>query len=98
MSQYQVRFDQNNPNFAKEFAYNQMFIQSIQNWMNDILVDRGHVLLNDAYNALGFAPTTSGLNVGWVRGGSEVKFTVTEDRGALLIDFNVEKLNIFDEI
>lgn len=47
--------------------------------MNDVLIHRGHVFLNEVYDALGIERTPEGSVVGWVLG----------DRGDDFIDFGI---------
>lgn len=65
-SQYAVVFDSDNKNWEPTPSYNMMFIRTVQNQLNDQLWANGHVLLNDAYEALGFDRTSAGAVVGWV--------------------------------
>lgn len=66
-SQYAVVFDPQNKNWENTPEYNIMFLRTVQNYLNDELNARGHVLLNDAYEALGFERTSAGAVVGWVK-------------------------------
>lgn len=67
-SPYAVFFGPDNENWSPLPEYNIMFIRLKQNWLNDMLKARGHVLLNDAYDALGMPRTHAGSVVGWVKG------------------------------
>jgi hypothetical protein len=64
---YARLFDQGNPNWSPNDNDNRMFIQVQQSWLNDLLNARGHVLLNDAYDALGMERSPAGCVVGWVK-------------------------------
>ena len=60
-------FDGFNPQYRKESrTMNMAFLQSQQNYANDILNIRGHVFLNEVYERLGFPHTKEGAIVGWV--------------------------------
>ena len=43
-----------------------MFLRAQQNYWNQMLVARGHVFLNEVYDALGIERTQAGSIVGWV--------------------------------
>lgn len=45
--------------------YNWLFLRSQQNWANDMLRARGHIMLNEVYDSLGLSRTTLGAVVGW---------------------------------
>lgn len=83
---------------------NELFLRGHQNYLNDLFNNRGHVFLNEAYEALGFDHTEEGAVVGWIRGlgDQEIDFGCFDDRGELreevfvngdtdsiLLDFNV---------
>lgn len=64
-------FDENNKNWDQgNPEYRLAFIKLQQNWLNDRLRARGHVFLNEAYEALGFEHTPAGSQVGWLWGGN----------------------------
>lgn len=99
--------------YQKSPEYNLAFLMSQQNYMNDLLRARGHVILNDAYDALGLERTKEGCVVGWVKnsdGDGEVDFGIFNgpDEGQILdwvrgdedgiwLDFNVDGI-VYDKI
>lgn len=94
--------EENSTNWSRpEFdEYNWLFLRTQQNWANDILRARGHLLLNDAHDVLGLSRTAMGAVVGWIRDESAfVDFGCWEQQGqpfnsekpgAILLDFNVQ--------
>ncbi len=104
-SMYAKIFARNtSPRWQPVPVQNELFIKSQQNWMNDLLNARGHVFLNEVYEALGFEHTEEGAVVGWMRGygDQEVDFNCFDDGGeiredvfvngdidSILLDFNV---------
>lgn len=71
-----VIFDESNPNWDSNPAINMLFLRGQQNMLNDRLHIKGHVFLNDVYEALGFPHTPQGALLGWVEGegDDEIKF------------------------
>lgn len=67
-SMYAVFFQKGNPNWNPEPSYNFMFLKAQERYLNDQLVSKGVVLLNDVYDCLGVDRTTAGAVVGWVKG------------------------------
>jgi hypothetical protein len=111
-SVYSRVFDDWNKNWQDgPLSYNQMFVSSIQNYCNDRLRSRGHLFLNEVYEALGFEHTAEGAVVGWIANGDGdgfVDFGVFTDtlggtrfvngqENTVLLDFNVDGV-IWDKI
>lgn len=65
-SVYARFYDDGCTQWTKVPEYNLMFLKTIQNNFNDLLRVRGHVFLNEVYDALGIERTTAGQIVGWV--------------------------------
>jgi hypothetical protein len=81
--------------------------------MNDLLISRGHMFLNEVYDALGLERTKAGSVVGWIishDGDNYVDFGIFTDKdarqyrdfvngrsNAILLDFNVDGV-IYDKI
>lgn len=61
-------FDSSNPNWDKNPQFSMMWLRGQQNILNDILHTRGHVFLNEVYDALGFEHTPQGAVLGWIDG------------------------------
>lgn len=66
-SSYERVFSELNPNWSEVPGINQMTIKQQQNWMNDLLNQRGYVFLNEVYHNLGFEDVPEGQVVGWLR-------------------------------
>jgi hypothetical protein len=112
-SMYAKFFDELCDNWVKNPEYNAIFLRAQQNYMNDLLQARGHVFLNDVYDALGIERTGAGAIVGWVmgKGGDDfIDFGIFDDmenprvrdfvngrETSILLDFNVDGV-IFDKI
>jgi len=85
--------------------YNLAFLKSQQNYMNDRLQAKGHLFLNEVYDALGLERTKEGAVVGWVKGMGDnfVDFNIFQgedptavldfisgEEGGIWLDFNVD--------
>ena len=104
-------FDEFNPNWQSVPELNKVFLSSVQNYMNDRLHARGHLFLNEVYDALGLERSKAGALVGWTisdKGDNFVDFGifngefannqfVNGQTGAVLLDFNVDGL-IYNEL
>lgn len=112
-SVYGRLFNEGNPNYKSMAEYNIMFIRGVENYLNDRLQAHGHVLLNDAYQELGFERTSEGCVVGWVLNGDGdgyIDFGIFDEdealrihdyvigrEGELYLDFNVDGV-VYDKI
>jgi hypothetical protein len=100
-------------NWSRDPDINLLFLSTVQNHMNDRLKVRGHLFLNEVYDALGLAHTRAGSQVGWLwgkgTGDDLVDFGIWDGvneavneffhgrEGAILLDFNVDGV-IWDKI
>ena len=84
-----------NPNWVPNKEHNLFFLHGHQNLYNDLLRARGHVLLNDILDGMGFPRTLEGAIVGWAlnfQTQSYIDFAITSDdlSETLDIQFNVQ--------
>jgi Family of unknown function (DUF6353) len=112
-SKYARFFDELCNDWKSNPEYNRAFLHCQQTYANDMLRARGHVFLNEVYDALGIPRTKEGAVVGWVLDGSGdgyVDFGIFDDltnpqvrdfvngrEYSILLDFNVNGL-IYDKI
>lgn len=111
-SVYAKFFDELNPYYQKNAEINRSFLQAQQTFANHLLHARGHVFLNEVYDALGIERTSAGAVVGWVlspEGDNYIDFGLFDPDNykarefvngferAILLDFNVDGL-IYDKI
>lgn len=66
MSKYDRVFDSTSREWKKNGELNKMFLRCQLNYFNDLLYARGHVFLNEVYDALGFERTSYGALMGWI--------------------------------
>lgn len=59
-------FDSSNPNWDPNPTFSMMWLRGVQNILNDALHTKGHLFLNEAYDALGFSHTAEGQVLGWL--------------------------------
>lgn len=109
MSAYARCFDEYNNNFVPFADRNLFFLKAQQTYLNNLLQSRGHVLLNDVYDKLGFDRTKAGAVVGWVIGNDGDNFIdfgiyearnsqfVNGDERSIWLDFNVDGV-VYDKI
>ena len=95
-----ARFDQRNANWMEDPNYSTLFIQTQNNWANDLLKARGHVFLNEAYDMLGLPRTSEGQLLGWLfPTNPRIEFVQSEPNadGAIDLEFTVDG-EIYDKI
>lgn len=112
VSPYARFFDETNPNWERNAENNLYFLQCQQNYLNLRFQSRGHLFLNEVYDALGIERSGPGAVVGWVLDGEGDNFVdfgiyealnpqkrrfVNGDEQSILLDFNVDG-TIFDKI
>lgn len=81
-SEYARIWCEGNIGWDKNPEYNRMFLARQQSYMNDKLRTRGHVFLNEVYDALGFNRTQAGNVVGWI-------YNENDPNGDNFIDFGM---------
>lgn len=64
-SEYAMFFCEGCRGWTKNAQENRIFLEQTQNWANDVLRLRGHLFLNEVYDALGINRTKAGNIVGW---------------------------------
>lgn len=102
-SMYARIFDEFNSNWSRNPDSNYEFLANVQCHLNDRLLRRGHVFLNEVYTALGYEEVPEGQIVGWLLKNDETKSDGTIDLGfekagdfvlgpnkSVLLDFNVD--------
>lgn len=109
---YAKCFDDASEYWVNDADMNKSFLWSAQNQFNDRLRMKGHVFLNEVYDALGLPRTSEGQIVGWVwndGGDNYIDFGIYRigDQGSqdfvngyeksIFLDFNVDGV-IYDKI
>lgn len=109
LSPYARFFDEYSIYWQKNAEHNRMFVQLQQNYLNHLLVSRGHVFLNEAYDQLGIPRSSAGQVVGWKSDGGgdcfidfhlfDVQNTafINGHERSILLDFNVDGI-IYEDI
>lgn len=111
-SDYAKFFDPASPKWDRNHEYNKSFLLHQQSIFNEKLNRKGHVFLNEVYDALGIPRTQAGQVVGWIKNGDGngfIDFGIFDQnteaaRRAIngyedvwLLDFNVDGV-IYDKI
>lgn len=112
ISPYAKFFDEYSQYWDRNSESNLFFLTAQQNYANDRLNARGHVFLNEVYEALGIPHTQAGAVVGWVLSSDGDNFIdfgiynlenekarefVNGIEKSILLDFNVDGV-IYDKI
>lgn len=85
--EYTFLFGPDNPNWVGTHEHNEFFLLQHQAVLNDLLVARGHVFLNEALDRLGMERTPAGAVTGWVYKPNDPNHT-----GDNFIDFRMQFL------
>ncbi len=111
-SEYAKFFDESNPVWSNKDDLNFLYIHAQQRQMNELLRSRGHVFLNEVYDALMIDRTKAGQVVGWIWNGDgqdgidfglfdgekvRNRAFVNGHEKSILLDFNVDGM-IYDKI
>lgn len=86
LSEYARCFDEACAGWTKDAEYNLMYLRKQQDWFNELLKSRGHVFLNEVYDALGFPRSKAGQAVGWI-------YDEKKPVGDNYIDFGIYNIN-----
>lgn len=103
-SGYARFFDDTSAQWVRNAEYNKIFLQTQQGYFNQMLQARGHVFLNEVYDALGLPRSEAGQLVGWYLGkgdgyvdfgifngqSPDTRAFVNGDEYSILLDFNVD--------
>jgi hypothetical protein len=104
-SPYARLFDDRNPNFEPEMTHNIFFLRAAQSSLQNQLMAKGWVTLNDVLDQLGMERTAEGMVVGWRKdaGDGYIDFGIWDDdrmedfhnfmvgrEKAIWLDFNVD--------
>lgn len=65
LGEFSFLFESTNPNWTPYADRNEYFIRAQINYLNDLLIARGHVFLNEVLDRLGMDHTDTGALVGW---------------------------------
>ena len=104
-SPYARFFDEYSTQWQRNPQHNLFFLRAQQQMFNDLLLSKGHVFLNEIYDALGMERTKAGNVVGWVidkDGDNYIDFGIYDmdnpagrlfvngQEPSILLDFNVD--------
>ena len=71
LSIYARLFDENSTSWSRAPEYNITYLRCQQTYANQLLQSRGHVFLNEIYDALGLPRSAEGAVVGWIKGSKD---------------------------
>jgi hypothetical protein len=86
-------FDDTSDCWSTKVKDNDMYISAMESYFNDRLNSRGHVFLNEIYDAFRMSRTSSGAIFGWFKeeGSLPIKIVQTLDSdGSYLLEFEVD--------
>lgn len=85
-SSYARFFDESCPAWDKDAELNLMFLRAQQRFANDKLKAKGHLFLNEVYDAIGIPRTKAGQVVGWI-------YNPENPVGDNFVDFGIYDIN-----
>lgn len=85
-SEYSFFFDDGCLGWEKDAEHNLCHVKHMQSYFNEILQARGHVFLNEVYDAFGIPRTRAGQIVGWV-------YNTNDPNGDNYIDFGIYNMH-----
>jgi hypothetical protein len=97
---YNRVFDAVNKNWIKEPMANYLFLKGVQQHMNNVLETRGHVFLNEVFDALAMTRTPAGAILGWYKeeGSKSIDFVLPEPGDdAIWLTFSTDGV-IYDKL
>ena len=101
MSKHDRVFDSTSRMWQKSPELNAIFLKCQQTYANDLLHTRGHVFLNEVYDALGFERSAPGALMGWITPSiGAISFGDLEaqrDQKHVVLNFNVQG-TVFDTL
>lgn len=86
ISPYARFFDESSTAYEKDAEANLIFLKQMQEKFNVVLKAKGHVYLNEVYEALGIPPSNAGHHVGWI-------YDEKHPHGDNFIDFGIYNAN-----
>jgi hypothetical protein len=103
-AEYTKVFDTSSPEWRGDVADNFRFLKTQQDYLNSCLKARGHVFLNEIFDALGMPRTSVGATDGWVKnsklGTNLIDFGLKNTyqvNNSILLVFNVQG-TIYDQL
>jgi hypothetical protein len=85
-------FDKSNPNWSEIPGQNMLFLQSVQEYANEVLRDQEFLTLNEVYKMLGLEQNEEGALSGWTKD-AYVDFGLSE--GPIELTLNPNSTNVF---
>lgn len=78
-------FDESNPLYKTDATYNDIFLHSVETYVNEMLKSRHHLFLNEVFDELGMDRTKEGQVLGWY-------YDETSDKFNNFVDFGINEI------
>lgn len=95
-----VVYDERSRNWSSDPDINRIFLRTQNSYFADLLKTRGHLFLNEVYDALGLPRTSEGQLKGWIQPGNTIKLWTErriEGEDVVRIMFEIDGV-IYDKI